>query len=72
MTSDDLDAWRVVCSQFVGADSESGISFAVNNVPEAQNCCKVRKNNGEIGLRKRTMTGVTLRDLDPGATVYGF
>ena len=51
MTSDDFDTWRVVYSQFVGADSKSGISFALNNVPEAQDSCKVRKNNGRNGLR---------------------
>ena len=72
MTSGDLDTWRVICSQFVGADSESDIGFALNNVPEAQNSCKVRQNNGRNGLQKRPMAGVTLRDLDPGATVYGF
>ena len=48
------------------------ISFDLNNVPEAQDSYKVRKNNGRNGLRKRPMAGVTLRDLDPGATVYGF
>ena len=36
MTSDDLDTWRVLHSQFLGADSESGIHFAPNNDPEAQ------------------------------------
>ena len=72
MTSDDFDTWRVVYSKFVVADSKSGISFALNNVPEAQDSYKVRKNNGRNGLRKQPMAGVTLRDLDPGATVYGF
>ena len=72
MTSDDFDTWRVVYSQFVGADSKYGISFALNNVPEAQNSCKVTKNNGRNELRKRPTAGVTLRDLDSGATVYGF
>ena len=72
MISDEFDTWPVVYSQFVGADSKSGISIALNNVPEAQDSCKVRKNNGRNGLRKRPMAGVTLRDLDPGATVYGF
>ena len=57
-------------SQFVGADSKSGISFALNNVPEAQDSCKVRKNNGGNGLRKRPMAGVSLGDLAPGATSY--
>ena len=72
MTLDDLDTWPVVYSQFVGADSKYDIAFALNNVPEAQASCKVRKNNGRNWLRNRPMAGVTLRELDPGATVYGF
>ena len=72
MTSDEFDTWRVVNSQFVGADSKSGIRFVLNNVPEAQNSCKVRQNKCRNGLHKRPMAGVTLRDLDPGTTVYGF
>ena len=64
MTSDDLDTWRISYSQFAGADSESGIIVTLSNVPEAQDSCKVRQNNGRNGLRKRSMTGVTLRDLD--------
>ena len=72
MTFDDLETLWVIYSQLVGDDSKSGISFALNNVPEAQDSCKARKNNGRNGLRKRPMAGVTLRDLDPGATVYGF
>ena len=42
-------------SQFVGVDFKSGISFALNDVPEAQNSCTVRQNNGRNGLRKRPM-----------------
>ena len=42
MTLDDLDTWRVIFSQFVGADSVSGIHFALNNDPEAQDSYKVR------------------------------
>ena len=72
MISDEFDTWRVVYRQFVGADSKSVISVALNNVPEAQDSCEVRQNNGQNGLRKRPMAGVILRDLDPGATVYGF
>ena len=72
MTSNDFDTWWVVCSQFVSADFKYGISFPLNNVLEAQDSCKVRQNNGRNGLRKRPVAGVTLRDLDPGATVYGF
>ena len=69
MISDELDTWRLLYSQFVGADSESGISFALNNVSEAQDICKVRKNNGRNGLRNRSRASVTLRDLDSGTTV---
>ena len=72
MTSDDFDTWRVVYGQFVGADSKYGIIFALNNASEAQDSCKVRRNDGRNGLRKRPMAGVNLCDLDPGATVYGF
>ena len=72
MTSDDLDTWPVVYSQFVGADSKYDISFALNNVPEAQDSCEVRKNDCRNRLQKRPMADVTLRYLDPGATVYGF
>ena len=53
MTSGGLDIWRVLHSQFVGVGSESGIGFALNNVTEAQESCKVRKNNGRNGLRNR-------------------
>ena len=53
MTSGDLDIWRVLHSQFVGASSESGIGFALIDVSEAQESCKVRKNNGRNGLRNR-------------------
>ena len=52
MTSDDLgdlDIWRVLHSQFVGAGSESGIGFALINVPEAQESCKVRKITVKMG-----------------------
>ena len=72
MTSDEFDTWWVVYSQFVGDNSKYGISFALNNVPEAQDNCTVTRNNGRNGLRKRPMAGVTLRDLESGATVYGF
>ena len=49
MTSDDFDIWRVVYSQFVDPDSKSGISFALNNVPEAQDSCKDSKITVEMG-----------------------
>ena len=42
MTFDDLDSWLVPYSQFVGPDSKSGISFDLNNDPEAQGSCKLR------------------------------
>ena len=42
MTFDDVDTWWVICSQFVGADSRYGISFALNNDPDAQDSCEVR------------------------------
>ena len=71
-SSDDFNTWRVVYGQFVGADSKYDIIFALNNVPKAQDSFEVRKNNGRNVLRKRLMAGVTLRDLDPGATVYSF
>ena len=48
MTSDDPDTWRVVYSQFVGADSKPGIIFALNNDPEAQDGCKVSNITAEI------------------------
>ena len=41
MTFDDLDTRRVTYSQFVGANSKYGISFALNNDPEAQGSCKL-------------------------------
>ena len=74
MTSDELDTWRVVYSQFVGADFKYGISFALNKTTSMRLriAVKLEKNNGRNGLRKRPMAGVTLRDLNPGATVYGF
>ena len=49
MTSDDFDTWWVVYSQFVGADFKSGISFALNNVPEATLAVKLEKITVEMG-----------------------
>ena len=71
MTLDDLDTWWVMYSQFLGADSGSGIYFALNNDLEARYTYTVRIVMTENGQRKRLLTCVTLRDLDPGATVYG-
>ena len=48
MTFDGLDTWRVICSQFVGADSKSGISIALSNAFEAQDSCKVRNITVEM------------------------
>ena len=48
MTLDDLDIWRVIRSQFVGADSKSAISFALKSDPEAQDSCKVRIITAEM------------------------
>ena len=42
MALDDLDTWRVMHTQFVGADYKYGISFALNNDHEAQDSCKFR------------------------------
>ena len=43
MTSDDFDTRWDLYSQFIGADSEYGISFSLDNLPEAQDSCEVRK-----------------------------
>ena len=48
MTLNDLDKFRIICGQFVGADSKPGISFDLNNYPEAQDSCKVRIITAEI------------------------
>ena len=45
---DDLDTWRVIYSQLVGANSKYAIIFALNNNPEAKNSCKVRIKTAEI------------------------
>ena len=37
MTFDDIDTWLVIYNQFVGADSKSDISYALNNDPKTQN-----------------------------------
>ena len=48
MNFDDLDTGRVIYSQFLGADSKSGISFALSNVSGAQDSCKVRIRTAEM------------------------
>ena len=48
MTSDDFNTWRVVYKQFVGAASKYGISFSLNNDPEAQDSSKVRIMTAEM------------------------
>ena len=50
MTSDDFDTWRFVYSQFVGADSKYGISYALNNVPGLRIAVKLEKIIVEIGF----------------------
>ena len=47
MTFDDFHT-PVGHSQFVGADSKSGITFAPSNDPEAQDSCNVRIITVEI------------------------
>ena len=42
MTFDDLDTCLVIYSQFLVADSKSEIILALNNDPEAQDCCEVK------------------------------
>ena len=51
MALDDLDTWRVMHSQFVGADCKSGISFALNNDPEAEDSYTVRIITSEMSHR---------------------
>ena len=58
LVDDDRDTYRVKYGQFVGADSKSGISFALNNAPEAQDSCKVRI----ITAEKATETAHSTRD----------
>ena len=50
MALDDVDTWRVIYGQFVGADSKYGNSFALNNDPEAQDSCKVIIITAEMSL----------------------
>ena len=69
MTFDDLGTWRVIYSQFVGADSKYGISFALNN-NKAQDSCKVRIIMAE-SHRKWPMARMALRDFNLRSTVYG-
>ena len=47
MTLDDFETWRVVYSQLVGAGSKYGSGFALNNVTEAQDSCKVTMDIGK-------------------------
>ena len=55
MTLDYFDTWWVFISQFVGVYSESGISCALNNVPEAQDSYYVRKITIEMGYENGTL-----------------
>ena len=68
MTFDDLDTWRVTYSQFVG---QSGISFALNNDPEAQGICTLRIITNAMSHGNGPMALVTWRYLELRATVYG-
>ena len=47
----DFDKRWVIYGQFIGADSKSGISFALNNDPEAQDSCKVTIITAEMSHR---------------------
>ena len=49
MTSDDCDTWRVIYSQFVGADSKSGIIFALTTSLRLRIAVKLEKITVEIG-----------------------
>ena len=62
MTFDDVDSWWVTCSQFVGADFKSGISFVdLSNDPEAQDSCNARIITDEMS--NCTETAHDARDL---------
>ena len=67
MTFGDLDTWRVIFSQFVDADSKSGISFALKNVLEAQDSCKVKNITVEMSYGNSPWQVY----LDPEITVCG-
>ena len=56
-------------SRFVGADSKSGISFALDNDPKAQGSCKLRLITAEATVTDHGTRD--LADLDLTATVYG-
>ena len=49
MTSDDFDTWRIVHGQFVGADSKSGISFALKTSLRLMIAVKLEKITVEMG-----------------------
>ena len=51
MTSDDFDTSQAVYCQFLDADSKSGTSFALHDVSEAQDSCKVKKVTVQMGYR---------------------
>ena len=72
MTWDEFDKWWVVYSQFVGVYSKSGISFALNNVPGAQNSCKVRKNMVEMGYGNGPWQACPWVTLTPGQLYMTF
>ena len=66
MTFDDLDTWWVTYSQFVGADSKSGISFALNNDLKAQGSCKLRIITAEMSYGNGPWYSWPCMTLTPG------
>ena len=67
MTSEDFDTWLVVYSQFVGADSKSGISVALSNAHETQDSCKINIITAEMSHGNGSWHArLTLHDIDPG------
>ena len=66
MTFDDFDTWEVICSRFVGSDWKSGISFALNNDPEAQDSSKTRIITAEMGRGNGTWKEWSCMTLTPG------
>ena len=73
MTFGDLDTWRVISNQFVGVDSKSGISVALNSNSQIQDSCKVRIITAEMsyGNGPWYSSVVTFRGLDPRKLYMG-
>ena len=72
MTSDDIDTWGVINSQFIGVHSKYDISFALNNVPEVQDSCKATKITNEMSYGNGPWQALPCVTLTPQQTVYGF